>query len=38
LQGWLKQQNEGQTCGWQAAGIANPPATTTRPATTAVMP
>ncbi len=38
LQGWLKQQNEGQTCGWQAAGVANPPATTAKPATTTGMP
>jgi peptidyl-dipeptidase A len=37
LQGWLKQQNEGQTCGWQAAGVATPAAKTAKPATTAGM-
>jgi peptidyl-dipeptidase A len=37
LQGWLKQQNEGQTCGWQAAEGSTPPAKTARPATTAGM-
>lgn len=25
LQEWLKQQNEGQTCGWQAPATAGPP-------------
>jgi peptidyl-dipeptidase A len=24
LQAWLKQQNEGQTCGWQAQPPASP--------------
>jgi peptidyl-dipeptidase A len=26
LQAWLKQQNEGQTCGWQATATAATPA------------
>lgn len=26
LQAWLKQQNEGRTCGWQADAVAAPPA------------
>lgn len=34
LQEWLQQQNEGQTCGWQASAAANaPPASTADPAT-----
>ncbi len=36
LQEWLKQQNEGQTCGWQAppaaAAAAAAPATPVEPA------
>jgi len=35
LQGWLKTQNEGKTCGWQAGGVsaaAPTPATTQPPA------
>ena len=39
LQTWLKQQNEGKTCGWQAPGMtaaapASPAPTTTPPAAT----
>ena len=34
LQDWLKQQNEGKTCGWQAASPAAPPAAAATPATT----
>ena len=33
LQDWLKQQNEGQTCGWDAsAAAASPPAAPATPA------
>jgi peptidyl-dipeptidase A len=32
LQAWLKQQNEGQTCGWQATAATAPPATAPKPA------
>jgi len=41
LQTWLKQQNEGQTCGWQASGApaakpaASPAAKPAEPATPA---
>jgi peptidyl-dipeptidase A len=34
LQDWLKQQNEGQTCGWQPAGPAASSATSPKPAAT----
>ncbi len=35
LQDWLKQQNEGQTCGWDASAAASPPAEKTTSATPA---
>ncbi len=34
LQDWLKQQNEGQTCGWQSTGLTASPATSPKPAAT----
>ena len=39
LQQWLKQQNEGKTCGWQAdASTAAPPAATPAPAAKPAAP
>ncbi len=41
LQTWLTQQNEGQTCGWQASAAAAPVSGTqpaTKPATPAAVP